>query len=147
MKPHVEGIIRSGEAAMTTAAFYRTVTKTSGQESRETVKRSTAAVLHALRDRLTPAEADQLAAQLPTELKDVWQEGEMADRRPIKLDRDEFCARVMKDAGLPSPKQARWMILAVFAALKEQLSPGEAEDVMAQLPKDLKEVWAEAQAA
>jgi uncharacterized protein (DUF2267 family) len=38
------------------------------------------------------------------------------------------------------------MILAVFAALKEQISPGEAQDVMAQLPKDLKELWAEAQA-
>jgi uncharacterized protein (DUF2267 family) len=37
------------------------------------------------------------------------------------------------------------MTLAVFAALKEQLSPGEADDVYAQLPKDLKELWAEAQ--
>jgi uncharacterized protein (DUF2267 family) len=37
------------------------------------------------------------------------------------------------------------MTLAVFAALKAQLSPGEAEDVMAQLPKDLKEPWMEAQ--
>jgi uncharacterized protein (DUF2267 family) len=37
------------------------------------------------------------------------------------------------------------MTLAVFAALKEQLSPGEAEDVYAQLPKNLKELWAEAQ--
>ena len=36
--------------------------------------------------------------------------------------------------------------LAVFAALKEHLAPGEAEDVFAQLPKDLKELWAEAQA-
>jgi uncharacterized protein (DUF2267 family) len=38
------------------------------------------------------------------------------------------------------------MTLAVFAALKEQLSPGEAGDVLAQLPKGLKEVWVEAQA-
>jgi uncharacterized protein (DUF2267 family) len=38
------------------------------------------------------------------------------------------------------------LVLAVFAALKEQLSPGEARDVMAQLPKDLKELWDEAQA-
>jgi uncharacterized protein (DUF2267 family) len=45
-----------------------------------------------------------------------------------------------------TPREARWVTLAVFAALKEQLSPGEAEDVLAQLPKDLKEVWTEAQA-
>jgi uncharacterized protein (DUF2267 family) len=37
------------------------------------------------------------------------------------------------------------MILAVFAALKEQISPGQARHVMAQLPKDLKELWDEAQ--
>jgi hypothetical protein len=35
----------------------------------------------------------------------------------------------------------------VFVALKEQLTPGEAEeDVMAQLPKDPKEDWPAAQA-
>ena len=34
--------------------------------------------------------------------------------------------------------------MAVFSALKTQLSEGEAEDVVAQLPKDLKELWVEA---
>jgi uncharacterized protein (DUF2267 family) len=62
------------------------------------------------------------------------------------MNRAEFCARVQQEAGLASKREARWMTLAVFAALKEQLSPGEAEDVFAQLPKDLKEMWAEAQA-
>jgi uncharacterized protein (DUF2267 family) len=131
---------------MTTQSFYRTVIDTSGDESRETVKRATAAVFHALRDRLTPEEADQAAAQLPTELREVWAEGDSPDRRPVKMDREQFCDRVRQEAGLPSKREARWMTLAVFAALKEQLSPGEAEDVLAQLPKDLKEMWAEAQA-
>ena len=31
--------------------------------------------------------------------------------------------------------------MAVFAVLKAQLSEGEAEDVLTQLPKDLKELW------
>ena len=131
---------------MTTQSFYRTVMDTSGDESRETAKRATAAVFHALRDRLTPEEADQAAAQLPTELKEVWAEGDRAERRPAKMDREEFCARVKQEAGFASKREARWMTLAVFAALKEQLSPGETEDVFAQLPKDLKEMWAEAQA-
>lgn len=38
------------------------------------------------------------------------------------------------------------MTLAVFAAVKEQISPGEARDVMAQLPKGLKALRDEAQA-
>jgi hypothetical protein len=34
--------------------------------------------------------------------------------------------------------------IGVFAALKEQLSGGEADDVLAQLPRDLKDVWEDA---
>jgi Ala-tRNA(Pro) deacylase len=137
---------RDEERTMATETFYRTVMETSGDERRETSKRATAAVFHALRDRLTPEEADQAAAQLPTELKEVWAAGDRPGRRPVKMDREEFCARVQQEAALASSREARWMTLAVFAALKEQLSPGEAEDVFAQLPKDLKEIWAEAQA-
>ncbi len=131
---------------MTTAIFYRTVMEASGEISREQARRGTAAVFHALRDRLTPEEADQVLAQLPMELKEVWQAGDRPERAPVKMHRAEFYERVRTEAGLASTQQARWMTLAVFAALKEQLSPGEAEDVLAQLPKDLKELWAEAQA-
>jgi uncharacterized protein (DUF2267 family) len=131
---------------MTTQTFYRTVMKTSHQDDRALAKRATTAVLQALRDRLTMDEADQVFAQLPEALKKVWAAGEAAEREPIKMDRDEFYERVMREAGLASQRDTRWMILAVFAAIKEQISPGEAEDVMAQLPKDLKELWAEAQA-
>jgi uncharacterized protein (DUF2267 family) len=131
---------------MTTQTFYRTVARTGHQEDRQVVKRATAAVLHALRDRLTTDEADQLFAQLPQELKEVWAEGEEAVREPVKMKREEFYERIVRDAGLPSTREARWMTLAVFAALKEQISPGEARDVMAQLPRDLKELWDEAQA-
>ena len=131
---------------MTTQLFYRNVATTGHQQDRKVVKRATAAVLHALRDRLTTDEADQVLAQLPEELKEVWAEGEEAEREPIKMKREEFYERIIQDAGLPSKREARWMTLAVFAALKEQISPGEAQDVMAQLPKDLKELWDEAQA-
>ena len=130
---------------MTAQAFYRTVMKASGNDRREVAKRATAAVFHALRDRLTPEESDQVVDQLPTELKEVWRAGEKTDRQPLKLHRDAFFERVKDEVSLPSQREARWMTLAVFAALKEQISPGEAEDVWAQLPKDLKEVWDEAQ--
>jgi uncharacterized protein (DUF2267 family) len=130
---------------MTTQTFYRSVIKTSHQDDRRLVKRATAAVLHALRDRLTAEEADQVFAQLPIELKEVWAEGEEAEREPVKMSREQFYDRVMQRAGLSSRRQTRWLVLAVLAALKEQITPGEAEDVMAQLPKDLKEIWTEAQ--
>lgn len=124
--------------------FYGMVRERLGQCDREEAKRGTAAVFRALRDRLTPDEADQVAAQLPGPLKAVWSEGEPAERTPLKMDREQFYERVREDVGLITAQEARWLTLAVFAALKGSLSPGEVEDVMAQLPKDLKEVWVEA---
>lgn len=50
-----------------------------------------------------------------------------------------------RETGVASRRDARWLTVAVFRALQEQLSPGEAADVLAQLPADLKETWAEAQ--
>ena len=129
---------------MTTLGFYRAVIEETGQTDREAVKRGSAAVLHALRDRLTAEEARQAAAQLPRELKRIWAEGDTPGRRPVKMHRKEFYARVQRDAAITSMREARFLTIAVFAALKAQLSPGEAEDVMAQLPRDLKEVWEEA---
>lgn len=129
---------------MTMLGFYRTVIEETGQTNREAVKQGVAAVLGALRDRLTPEEARQAAAQLPRELKAVWLAGEIAGRKPVKMHRREFYERVKKDAGLGSIDEARLFMIAVFAALKEQLSPGEVEDVQSQLPKDLKEIWEDA---
>lgn len=68
----------------------------------------------------------------------------MAGRQPIRMHRPAFYARVRGAAGLGSTREARALIVAVFAALKAQVSPGEAEDVDAQLPKDLKALWEEA---
>jgi uncharacterized protein (DUF2267 family) len=60
------------------------------------------------------------------------------------MHRRQFYERVKGEAELASIREARSVTVGVFGALKAQLSPGEAEDVLAQLPKDLKEVWEEA---
>ena len=130
---------------MTAQSFYRQVMEAIGDQKDDGLtRRATTAVFHALRDRLTAEEADQVVAQLPGELKQVWQAGEKPDRRPLRMHRDEFYERVREECGVESRRDARWLTLAVFGALQKQLSPGEAADVLAQLPADLKEVWAEA---
>jgi len=104
----------------------------------------TGAVLQALRDRLTAEEAEQASAQLPTELKVLWQGGTPPAPRPLRMDRGEFYARVMRDGGLASMRKAELATDAVFAALKDQISDGECDDILAQLPSDLKRVWVHA---
>jgi uncharacterized protein (DUF2267 family) len=124
--------------------LYARVSVEADIESLEDSRQATAAVLRALRDRLTPGEAAQAAAQLPQELKRLWAGGRPAMRPPVKLHRRQFLERVRVDAGLKSLSQAEMVTDAVFAGLKEQLSPGEADDIVAQLPRDLKAQWARA---
>jgi uncharacterized protein (DUF2267 family) len=129
---------------MKTQTFYRRVMLETGRADLDDARRVTGVVFHALRDRLTGDEAGQVAAQLPGELKALWKEGEAAGRRPAKMDREEFYRRIRAEARLDSVKVAQAVTRAVFAALQDQLSPGEVDDVLAQLPRDLKAAWRQA---
>jgi uncharacterized protein (DUF2267 family) len=113
-------------------------------DSIEESRRATAAVLRALRDRLTANEAAHAAAQLPRELQLLWAGGPPPPSRPLKLRRPQFLERVRADAGLSSLEQAERVTDAVFAGLKDHLSEGEADDILAQLPRDLKTQWVRA---
>jgi uncharacterized protein (DUF2267 family) len=106
-------------------------------------RQATGVVLRALRDRLTPEEGRHAVAQLPRELKTLWR-ADAAPELPVKMHRREFVDRVRREAGLSSRRRAEMLIDAVFAALKEQLSRGESDDIQSQLPTDLKGVWARA---
>jgi len=106
--------------------LYSRVSIEADIDSLEDARHATAAVLRALRDRLTSEEADQAMAQLPQELKRLWASGRPPLRQPVKMHRREFLERVRVDAGLKSQGQAELVTDAVFAGLKEQLSPGEA---------------------
>jgi uncharacterized protein (DUF2267 family) len=57
---------------MTTLSFYRRVIDETGQADREAAKVGSAA--EARKEQLSPGEADDVCAQLPRELKDVWEE-------------------------------------------------------------------------
>ena len=126
---------------MQAETFYRRVMLEARRADLEDARRATASVFHALRDRLTADEAGQVAAQLPAELKRLWTGAEIPGRRPLKMDRDAFFERVRRETAQASLNEARAVVRAVFAALQDQLSQGEADDVLAQLPKDLKAVW------
>ena len=122
---------------------YSRVSVEADFESLARSRHATGVVLRALRDRLTPEEGRQAVAQLPGELKALWRADE-TPAEPVKMHRRQFVERVRREAGLPSARRAEILVDAVFAALKEQISRGEAGDIAAQLPADLKGVWARA---
>ena len=64
------------------------------------------AVFRELRDRLTPGEAADVAAQLPTALKHFWQEQERTDRRVERTHVVDFVARIRAWAALAEDDEA-----------------------------------------
>jgi uncharacterized protein (DUF2267 family) len=103
-------------------------------------------VLTELRDRLPPKEADDVAAQMATELRRMWNAVDRPPEVPRKVRAHEFIGRVRSLAALPDDAEAERAVRAVFGALQHLLgSPtgteGEAWDVFSVLPGDLKRLW------
>jgi uncharacterized protein (DUF2267 family) len=101
--------------------------------------------LQVLRDRLTIDEAAQFAAQLPHLLRGVFYEGFDPGHQPEKIrDRETFLARFAERAQLDDPDEAARAAAAVTRALRQHVAQGEIDDVMAQLPAEIREVLAPA---
>ncbi len=99
------------------------------------------AVLHQLRDRLTPEEAVDLAAQLPLIVRGIYFEGWRPARTPSKVrSKHEFLLEVTVKLR-PHPVDAEPAVRDVFALLAHHCDPGEIADVIAQFPAELKELW------
>lgn len=126
--------------------FLERVQAATGIAEADKVEKVTTVVLNSLRNRITKDEADDVSAQLPDDLKDMWGGGIKAFLTsmmgPSKLDEAEFLDRVARNADL-DPKMAEQSVRAVFHTLKDQISQGESADVAAQLPKKLKVLWLE----
>ena len=102
--------------------------------ARDEAEAITRATLTTLGERITGDEADDLAAQLPAELQSVLiTTPDEAERFGL----DEFVERVSERAGMV-PDDAEEAIPAVFHTIEDAISPGEFEDVMSQLPDELR---------
>ena len=100
-------------------------------------------VLHALRDRLPPNEAADLAAQMPLLIKGVYFDGWRPSSTPVKVrSKEEFFNMVMQPLarGFPEADPDR-VIRAVFRVLAEHVSQGEIRDVRVVLPAEFAEFW------
>jgi uncharacterized protein (DUF2267 family) len=139
---------------MTTASvdsIERTVQKTNewiaelerelGTESRAEAWRALRAYLQVLRDRLTLDEGAQLAAQLPQLLRGVFYEGFDPGHQPERIrDCETFHAKLAERAQLEDPAEAARVAAAATRVLRRHITPGEFDDVLAQLPSDIREV-------
>jgi uncharacterized protein (DUF2267 family) len=124
--------------------FIRTVAEQLHVD-RDGAEKIISAVFHELHDRLTPKEAADAAAQMPSGLKRLWTSNEFPGRQVKRLHKARFIREVAQLAEIPED-EASHALTVVFRVLQDLLkSPtgqeGEAWDIFSQLPKDLKQVW------
>lgn len=98
------------------------------------------AVLHGLRDRLTVEEAAELGAQLPMLIRGIYYEGWAPTRAPVKMDREEFLARVQREFRFRPDGGTELLVQRVLQALRDHITEGEWEDVKSSVPRDLASV-------
>lgn len=100
--------------------------------------------LQALRDRLPPDEAVELAAQLPMLIRGFYFEGWNPSATPIKVrDRGEFLAplhETLQRQQLSTPPEE--VARAVFTLLRRHVTAGELDDVVQVLPPEIRELFA-----
>jgi len=112
-----------------------------GSMNEEVAERAAVSVLCVLEQRLFGEEAAHLEAQLPGKLQDLLTRCERHLGKPAsKFGKDGFIQMVSEDLDMNS-FEAEKKIRAVFTAVREQVSAGEIEDVIGQLPSDLRELW------
>ena len=106
------------------------------------------ATLNTLREQLTVEESLQLIAQLPMALKAVYVDGWSIKAHDQPKHHGGFLNRVMEHLAMIAPVPTHGhsievMVRAVFFNLRKHISDGEWEDVLAQLPKDVKKLLTE----
>lgn len=113
--------------------------------------RMTRAVLHALRNRLTPATSLQLIAQFPMLLKAIYVDGwKIGHEAKTTRHLGDFLEAVREEGGpglhsdFVTDYEVTQAIHAVFNVVKKHVSEGEIKDVLATLPAELRPLMVDA---
>ena len=108
-----------------------------GIQGKEDAWRILKVYLQMLRDQLTIDEAAQFAAQLTPVLRGAFYEGFDPGGQEKVRDRDEFLARFAERAGVSDAARA---IEAATSVVRRHITAGEMDDVLSQLPSEVREV-------
>jgi uncharacterized protein (DUF2267 family) len=108
--------------------------------------RVTRTVFHAIREILTPEESTHLIAQLPMLLKALYVDGWKIGPKNRIRSMPEFlaCLRSFSDrpeVDFGNDQQAVFTVQVVLDVLQQHITTGEAADIIAQFPNELKELW------
>lgn len=99
-------------------------------------------VMCKIRDHLPVNEMAQFAAQLPLILRGMYYEGWQPKKTPVhERDAADFIKDIETEVGDVLDYRGPLDIKAVFDVINARISRGEVEDVRANLPRALSEMW------
>jgi len=99
-------------------------------------------VLHQVRDHLQPDELAQFSAQLPLLIRGMLFEGWVPKRTPVRQrDAETFVTEVEELVGSVQDYRGVEDIQAVFKLLNARISRGETDDIRANLPGHIRDLW------
>lgn len=101
------------------------------------------AVLHTLRDWLSPEEMADLSAQLPTLIRGIYFEGWSPAKPAWERTKRDFVIRVRDSFGYEQEIDTDKAIAAVFKLLDRHISHGEIVQVRNSMKKSLRQLWPE----
>jgi len=108
------------------------------------------AVLHTLRERISIAQSLNLLSQLPMFLKGIYVDNWKYNEKPLTYtELDDFTEEVKKHQAQYGEQEYDWqkstreIIGIVLNELRIYLTKGEAESIVAELPKEIKEFFKE----
>lgn len=129
--------------------FIKKVMQFANIENKEIAERGVQIVLSLLSYRLTEGEQKDVEAQLPQDLKRIWNNRvwavnffRLSGKRLKYRHKIELMSLVDNEIKREKlPLHAENLTKAVFHALKENISFGESEDIAHMLPKDVREFY------
>lgn len=119
--------------------FVGRVQTLAGLGTTEATLKVTRAVLETLSQRLIKGEAEDLAAQLPSEIRNYIRPSESIQRFDLK----GFFKRVGEKEGF-SVELAEKHVRAVISVVTVAVSPGEIRDILSGLPEEFHELFSPA---
>lgn len=129
--------------------FIKKVMDYGGIEDKYAAERGVQIVFSLLSHRLTEEEQSDVAAQLPDDLKRMWNNRvwapnffRLSGKRLKYRHKIELMSLVDNEIKRENlPLHAESITLAVFHALKELISKGESDEIALMLPGDIKEFY------
>lgn len=129
--------------------FMKKVMQFANIENKEAAERGVQIVLSLLSYRLTENEQKDVEAQLPHDLKRMWNNRvwavnyfRLSGKRLKYRHKIELMSLVDNEIKREKlPLHAEMLTKAVFHALKENISSGESEEIAHMLPKDVRDFY------